>query len=294
VGVISRAGTGRRGPSALLALAVGASLSACAAPRITLTPRFPDGEVRIYRLVADARTVIDAPGIDAPGIGSGERTVLRADVRIRLGRSAGSRTATLTFTPTGFERDGTQAEPPAEQSAEIVFDDTGRVESVTAAGDGSVPFGGSPDDIGTIFGSTIARGPARIAQRWSEPLADGTGRRRSRVAALRWVGGYRCAVVESATSRPVERVREAGGSTIRLIGTETALVESAFAFDNGFPVRVKAVASGVFDIAGAPGQGTVTIESTTTMTLLDREIAAPRPTATATATARNSRRPARS
>lgn len=272
---------------ALTLAAIVAGLASCATPRIALTPRFPDGEIRHYRLIADART-----DIDVPGAGAGDRTILRADVAIRIGREGGRPAATVTVTPVSFHRDGRSAEPPNAQSARVVFDAAGRVESIRSAEGEGAPFGGSADDLGTIFGSTIARGAVRIADRWADRIGaepGAAGVRRSRVAALRWVGGHRCAIVESAVSQPAERARETGGATLQLIGTETALVETAFAFDRGFPARVETIARGTYQVVGAPQPGTVTIASTTTLAL--REDGA-RTTDSATAT--DSRRPARS
>lgn len=252
--------------------------AACASPTPVLAPAFPDGQERLYRLTADSRT-----SFAVPGLGGDDRTVLHADVRIVVGRAAGAPSATLTFTPTLFERNGRTAEPPPPQTAEISFDPRGRIAGVSAP-DEDLPFGGSADDLGTIFGSTIARGSVRLADRWSDSVGSG-GVRRSRVAALRWVKGYRCAIVESAVTRPVERTRETGGTIVRLSGTEVANVTTAFAFDAGLPVSVHAIAAGTFTVEGAPQQGSVTIESTTTLTLV-------RPRATEQET--DSRRPARS
>lgn len=252
---------------------------ACASPRPVIEPAMPDGQQRLYRLVADARTTFAVPGL-----GEDDRTVLHADVSITIGRAEGAPSATLTFTPTRFERNGRTAEPPPAQTARIGFDERGRVTDIASPDGGELPFGGSADDLGTIFGSTIARGPVRVADRWSSDLGNG-GVRRSRVAALRWVQDYRCAIVESAVTRPVERERETAGTVLRLAGTEAANVTTAFAFDAGFPVSVEAIAAGTFTVAGAPQQGTVSIESTTTLTLV---------TPTATERATGSRRPARS
>ena len=250
-------------------------------------------------MASDVTTVIGVPGLE-----SKDRTIMRADVVIRMG-DGGAGKATVTITPTFFERAGRRADPPAAQTSRVTFDTTGtiiKLQGVTTAkakdagANEALPLAGSAEDLGAMFGSTIRRGRVRIADRWRTAIGS-VGERRSRVAALRWVGGRRCAIVESIATRPVERTREAGGTVLRLAGTETSVVTTAFDFTAGFPASIDATADGTFTVAGAPQQGTISIRSKTTMTLTGVRQETPSgqspgptpspttPTATATATA---------
>lgn len=261
-----------------------ALLAACASATMTLTPSLQAGRVRTYRMVSDVTSVI---GI--PGAGATDRTLLHATVAIRLSGP----TATVTLTPTRFERDGKRADPPAPQTATLTFDETGTITGIKGqTPQAELPLGGSADDLGALLGITIRRGRIAVADRWRTAL-DPSGERRSRVAALRYVAGRRCAIVESVATRPVERTRETNGTTLRLSGTETSIVETAFAFDEGLVASLDSTAEGTFTVAGAPQQGSVTIRSKTSLLLTDVRPDTASPTPSASPSPGRSARPPR-
>ncbi|HVL90181.1 MAG TPA: hypothetical protein VM841_08110 [Actinomycetota bacterium] len=255
----------------VLVLSVGAA--ACASPAPVLSPELPHGELRVYRMTTEAVTTSSIPGL-----GGKDVTVLAADLRIEVGRINGKRGALLAVVPISFVRNGAKGEVPPRQDAAVVFDDDGAVESVVGPKGKPAAFGGSFDDIGTIFGSTIAKGPVKVAERWASRVGSGpqATTRRSRVAALRVVKGYRVAIVESAVRRPVDRTRTVGGNQLRLVGSEVSNVTTAFAFDFGLPVEIVSAATTEMQIAGAPQRGTVTIMTTTKIGLIGRSDGTPR------------------
>lgn len=269
-------------PAAVLAVV----LAACASPPMTLTPSLAAGQVRTYRMTSDVTSVIGVPGA-----GATDRTVLQATLTIRLTGTS----ATVTLTPTRFERDGKRADPPAPQTATLTFGEDGTITGVKGeTPQAELPLGGSPDDLGALLGITIRRGRIAVADRWRTAL-DPSGERRSRVAALRYVTGRRCAIVESVATRPAERTRETNGTTLRLAGTETSIVQTAFALDDGLVASLDSTAEGTFTVAGAPQQGSVTIRSKTTMLLTDvrPDAASPSPSASPSGSPGRSPRPPR-
>ncbi|MGH2829548.1 MAG: hypothetical protein ACRDJM_03590, partial [Actinomycetota bacterium] len=108
--------------TATLALAV-AALGACSSPRIDIRPRLKAGEVRTYLLTTIGRTTIDVPGL-----GSVERTLVRASVTLEvLKTTATGSTVRVTLVPTRFEREGRSTEAPPEERAELTLDADGDV-----------------------------------------------------------------------------------------------------------------------------------------------------------------------
>lgn len=250
-----------RRTAALGALAV---LAACATPAISLSPRYAAGEVRIYAMSAEVRTRFDLPGLRDT-----ETTRLEATLRVEVTKADARESAvTVVLTPTGFERDGRRAEAPPEELTQVTVGADGRVRSASETAGVA-----SGEDLATLLGATLRRGRVRLADRWRDDVAGAGGRegsRRSRLAALRFVSGYRCAIVETATDRPVERVRDAGGAQLRLTGTESSAATIAFAFDDGFPVEIVSDAQAVLEAAGLRGTGSVVVDARTEIRLRSR------------------------
>jgi len=239
--------------------------TACATPPVTLQHRFEPGASRVYRVEVETDTVIDAGGIDRT-----ERETLQAESRLDvLETGAAGATVRLTITPERRTLDGEVVAAPAAQSAEVVIAPDGTVREVRRIG-GLTPevAGTDPDELIALLGPPLPQGRVRVAQRWRTPLPDG-GEQRGRVRSLRVVDGYDCAIVVLGTARRLERVRRAGGATVRLAGTETAATEIAFAFRDGFPVEVTTDAEARMQVlAGAVTGGDVVITTHTEIRLV--------------------------
>jgi hypothetical protein len=106
------------------------------------------------------------------------------------------------------------------------------------------------------------------------PTPSGTpGTQDARLAALRVVSGYRCAIVAVSARRPVVRERTIGGSPLRLEGLEFSATEIAFAFREGFPASVASDSEARLHIAGGSAQGgSVVIATKTSLTVLRRSL----------------------
>jgi hypothetical protein len=280
----SRAGEGRRLAAvrrlgALLAAATLALGSGgCAAPEIRLRARFVPGEVRDYRLVSDARVEIAAAGTATT-----QRTRLEATTRIAVERvEGGVATVLLTISPRRLVRDGRAAEPPAEQRLRLRVAPDGRVVGVETAEAVPVALGAADaEDLVALIGPPLPPGRVRLASRWRRVPVGEDGRpaglQEARLAALRVEQGRDCAIVALSTRRPVVREREISGTMLRLQGTEYAAGEMAFAFREGFPVRLGSDAEARLAIASGLGQGgSVVIRTTTALELASRRAPARR------------------
>ncbi|MFY9589000.1 MAG: hypothetical protein WAT66_16280 [Actinomycetota bacterium] len=251
----------------LLCLAV--VLSSCATPDFRLTPRFAAGEVREYRLVADAVVRINAAATSQV-----ERSRLIATTRLDVESiTAGVTTILLTITPRSLTRDGKAADLPAEQQVRMKVGADGRVTEVSPVG-GQAPTLEASDveDLVPLIGPPLPPGRVHLADRWTR-RSTGTqsGTQAARLASLRHIDDYDCAIVATSTRRPVTRERELGGSTLRLEGVEFASGEIAFAFRQGFPVSVRSDAEARLAVSGAGASGGgVVITTKTALTLTRR------------------------
>jgi hypothetical protein len=272
----------RRAGIAIVTLVI--ALAGCAAPRFDLRARFATGEVREYRLVADA-TVRFSFGRAA----TSERSHLVATARIDVAATTGTGTTLLlTITPTTLTRDGKRATTPPPQQIRIGVDTDGRVTQVTGATDQTSLATADIEDLVPLIGPPLPSRRVHLGDRWSRaaalpgfspspapaPSPTATpGTQAARLAALRIVEGYRCAIVAISTRRPVVRERTIGGSPLRLEGLEFASSEIAFAFREGFPASVASDSEAHLGIAGgaAPG-GSVIIATKTSLMLLRRSL----------------------
>jgi hypothetical protein len=251
-------------------LCVGLLFAACAAPEIRLQPRFATGEVRDYRLVADAVVRIDAATTSQV-----ERSQLIANTRLAVESvTAGVATILLTITPRSLTRDGKRSDVPAAQQVRMTVAADGRVTDVTPLGQQTTLETADIEDLVPLIGPPVPRGRVHLADRWSRRSSvSERGTQNARLAALRTVDGYDCAIVATSTRRPVSRERNLGGSTLRLDGVEYASGEISFAFAQGFPVSVKSDAEARLAVSGAGGQGGgVVISTVTTLTLTRRTL----------------------
>lgn len=258
-----------RRAAVLLFLAL--ALAGCAAPEFRLQARFSPGEVRAYRLVADARVRVSAAGASQD-----ERSRLIADTRLEVENiTDGVATVVLTITPRSLTRDGKRADVPASQQVRITVSPDGSVGEVA-------PPVGSPqaleaadvEDLVPLIGPPLPRGRVHLADRWSRrPAGSSSGIQDARLASLRVVAGFDCAVVATSTRRPVSRERDIGGSPLTLRGVEYASGEIAFAFRQGLPITVRSQAEARLAVSGAGGQGGgVVISTLTSLTLVRRTI----------------------
>ena len=273
----------RRAAIASLTL-LGLTLTSCAAPVFNLRARFLPGEVREYRLVADATVRISAGRAS-----TSERSRLLATTTIAVvGITGEGTTITLTLTPTALTRDGKAAQTPVAQQIRMTVAPDGRVTEVTGGGDQNAPLEASDiEDLVPLVGPPVPPGRVHLADRWSRSVAGPTpapsatpssgetpaptGTEDARLAALRIVDGYDCAVIATSTRRPVVRERTVGGQPLRLEGVEFAAGEIVFAFREGFPVSVGSDSEARLGISGGSAQGgAVVIETKTTLTLVRR------------------------
>ena len=243
--------------------------AACATPEIRLRPRFSAGEVRDYRLVADAVVRIDAASTSQE-----ERSRLIAGTRLAVESVSGGVTQILlTITPRSLVRDGRRSDLPAAQQVRLTVSPEGRVTDVSVLGGQAVLEAADVEDLVPLIGPPVPRGRVHLADRWSRRSSvSERGTQNARLAALRIIGGYDCAIVATSTRRPVSRQRDLGGSTLRLDGVEYASGEIAFAFGQGFPVRVTSDAEARLAVSGAGAQGGGVVISTVTSLTLTRRV----------------------
>jgi len=254
---------------AVILLCLGFVAASCAAPEFRLDPRFSAGEVRDYRLVADAVVRINAARSTQV-----ERSHLVATTRLAV-RSIDDGVATiiLTITPRSLTRDGKGADLPAEQQVRMKVSAEGRVTEVTPLGGGEQTLEASDiEDLVPLIGPPLPRGRVHLADRWSRRASTSeSGTQDARLASLRRVADYDCAIVATSTRRPVSRERNLGGSTLRLEGVEFASGEIAFAFRQGFPVRVLSDSEARLAVSGGGSEGGgVVITTKTSLTLTRR------------------------
>jgi hypothetical protein len=271
----------------IASLLLGVVVSACAAPRFDLRPRFLPGEVRVYELVADATVRISA---GQASTSQHSRLIATTSVAVESFADAIT-TLTLTVTARSLRQNGKESQTPAPQRIRIKVAADGRVLEVT--GTGATPTtieAADVEDLVPLIGPPLPPGRVHLADRWTRrtgaplpastaspavpspaPTAAALGTQAARLAALRVVMDYRCAIVAVSTRRPVVRERVIAGTPLRLEGTEFAASEIAFAFREGLPVRVASDSEARLSISGGAAQGgSVTIETTTTITLQRR------------------------
>lgn len=276
----------------IVSLLLGILVSSCAAPKFDLRPRFLSGEVRVYRLTADA-TVSIAAGRAA----TSERSLLVATTTLRVeATSASGTTLTLTVSPRSLTRDGKASSLPAPQQIQIDVGPDGLVRQVTTVGSQPAPVASTDvEDLVPLIGPPAPPGRAHLGDRWTPsrpqptpsqsgspaasasatptPSSTSTPVDEVRFAALRVIEDYDCAVIAVSARRPVVRDRVIAGRALRLTGIEFAASEIAFAFREGLPVSVRSDSEARLAISGfAAGSGTVTV-ATKTSILLQRRTA---------------------
>jgi len=269
-------------------LVLAAALSSCAAPEFRLDARFHPGEVRSYRLVADAEVLISAGNAK-----TSEHSHLVAVARIDVvSVSAQGSTINLTITAQTLTRDGKKTTAPPPQQVGLSVSPDGRVTQVSSAGQDLSLDAADIEDLVPLIGPPVPDHRVHLGDRWRvtpsqptpTPSASSTptptpspsatpANEESRLAALRNVDGYDCAIVSVATRRPVVRNRLIGGQPLELDGVEFASTEIAFAFRLGFPVTVRSNSEARLQVAGGGAQGgAVDISTTTALTLLKRSV----------------------
>jgi hypothetical protein len=284
--------------AAIVTFLLGLIASGCSAPNFDLSPRFLSGEVRVYRLVADATVRISAGQAS-----TSEKSHLVATTTVEVEDiSAGVTTLTLTVTARSLVRDGKAAQVPAPQEIRMTVAADGRVTQVTTAG--STPTSLEAADVEDLVpligpppppehGGLGRASRVHLGERWTRrtgsptPISTPTaapaspspsptattasGTQESRLAALRVVSDYDCAVVAVSTRRPVVRERVIAGTPLRLEGLEFAASEITFAFREGLPITVASDSEARLAISGGAAQGgAVVIATTTTLTLQRR------------------------
>lgn len=277
--------------AAIVSLTLGLVASACSAPSFKLAPRFRSGELRVYRLVADATVRISAGQAS-----TSERSHLVATTTVQVESiTAGVTTLMLTVTARSLVRDGKAAQVPAPQQIRATVGADGRLIQVTGVGASPTPIESADvADLVPLIGPPPPPGPVHLGDRWTRdtdtptstptatpspaspsptPTATATGTADVRLAALRIVDDYECAVVAVSSRRPVVRDRVIAGTPLRLEGIEFAASEIAFAFRAGVPVTVSSDSEARLAISGGAAQGGSVVISTTTTLTLERRTA---------------------
>jgi hypothetical protein len=273
----------------IVSILLGLIVSACSAPKFDLSPRFLSGEVRVYRLVADATVRISAGRAS-----TSEKSHLVATTTIKVDDISGDvTTLTLTVAARSLVRDGKAAQVPAPQEIRMTVSADGRVTQVTGVGASPTLIEAADvEDLVPLIGPPPPPGPVHLGDRWTRatgtvapsptaspaspspsPTATATasGTQDSRLAALRVVSDYHCAIIAVSTRRPVVRERVIAGTPLRLEGVEFAASEIAFAFREGLPITVASDSEARLGISGGAAQGgSVVISTTTTLTLQRR------------------------
>ena len=239
----------------------------------------------MYTLVADA-TVRIAAGQAS----TSEKSHLVATTTIRVEDiAAGVTTLTLTVAARSLVRDGKAAQVPAPQEIRMTVSADGRVTQVTGVGSSPASIEAADvEDLVPLIGPPLPPAPVHLGDRWTRatgtlapspsiaspspsPTATAAGTQGSRLAALRVVRNYRCAIVAVSTRRPVVRERVIAQTPLRLEGIEFAASEIAFAFREGLPITVASDSEARLGISGGAAQGgSVVISTTTTLTLQRR------------------------
>lgn len=263
----------RRSLLRVVACAVAACVlaGACATPALRLAPAYRAGDARTYTLVARATTTIDVAGL-----GRHEQTELRAQSTLVTGATTDAGTSIrLTLTPTRFTRDGRALQVPLQQTAYLIVGPDGAARAVTNLG-GTSPVG--IEELIPLLGIPLPAERLHIGQPWTRrtstdqtvgsPLPAGV--LRGRISGLRDVDGYACAIVSVAGTRPVQRTRDIAGQPVTLAGVEFSTTTIAYAFGEGFPIRLDSTAETTFAVSTpSSAGGSVTITATTSLRLVN-------------------------
>lgn len=261
------------------------AISGCAAPEFRLVSRFSAGEERVYRVVAVAEV-----SIAAAELRSTETTRLEATTSIRVEQTdATGSTLLLTITPERFTRDGEPVDLPTEQRVRIQVHPEGQIGTVTPLEGTGQLDAAQIEDLVPLIGPPLPGRRVHLSDRWSRPIrapvstptasptpsptptaTTTAGTQNARLAALRVIDGYDCAVVALSTRRAVVREREIGGTVLRLEGVEYAAGEIAFAFREGLSVSVRSEGEARLAISQTTGGGGVVIRSNSVLTLIRR------------------------
>jgi hypothetical protein len=260
----------RRLATVSLVLVLGLALAACATPPIRLSQAWRLGDERTYLLTADATTTVDVTG--TPTI---QHTTLRArSVLTVVGVEAGETRVRLRLEPEAFAIDGVPQDRPS-QEVELVVGPAGDVVRVESVGGLPADLVGDVEDLAPLLGAPLPTELLHLGDRWERPVTppEGTGlavgRQVGRVGALRVVGGRDCAIIRLTMRRPIARNRTVGGQQLALVGNEFSASEIAFAFRDGFPMRIDTEAEGRFRaISQGFVAGSVEIVQTSALRLL--------------------------
>ncbi len=253
---------------AIVSLAVAA---ACAAPEFRLASRFTQGEERVYQVVAVAEV-----SIAAADLRSTETTRLEATTRIHVDETGATGSVlTFTITPDRFTRDGQPVALPSEQRVRIRVSPDGRIGTVTPLEGTAELDAAEIEDLLPLIGPPLPGHRVHLADRWTRPIpaASGSpaGPQDARLAGLRVIDDYDCAIVALSTRRAVVREREVAGNLLRLEGVEYAAGEIAFAFREGLPVSVRSDGEARLAISQTTAAGGgVVIRSNSVLTLVRR------------------------
>lgn len=244
-------------------------LAACATPPIRLSPVWRVGDAREYTLSVDATTTIEDP----QGAPITDTTVLRARATLEVVAVEGEEaTVQMTLNAERYAVNGV-ARALDPQEVELIVGADGEVLRVASVGGLPAELVQDVGDLAPLLGAPLPTDRLRLGERWrrqtpTSTLAGPGGEQTGRVSALRIEHGYDCAIVALGTRRPVVRERSLGDQSLALVGTEFSTSEVAFAFREGFFVRISTTSEGRFTVQGfGSSAGRVLIETTSVLEL---------------------------
>lgn len=237
-------------------------LSVACAPRraITIEPRLDQGTVLRYAFDADVRTTLSrtsASTIRSTLTGRVELIVLEVTDQGSLLR--------ITVTPDTSTRDGIATEPGPSQTREVLLQPSGVViENPDEQNLGDAAL--QPDLLATVLHPDVPSPLAHPGERWRDDGSSG------RLIGLDRAEGRDLAELLLLTEHEVSRQRSLDGRPIELEGTEETSTTLLWDLDAGIPTRAELRSVASLQVrAGALLGGTVRIDASTTVSLLDQD-----------------------
>lgn len=238
-----------------------AILTSCA-PRqeLAIEPNLSAGTSLRYGFDASVLTTLSQGALDTV------RSTLEGTVEIEvLAEDAQSTRLRIRFTPTASSRDGEPTEPGPSQSREVTLRPDGSVVAGTA---GQGQLGNAdlqPELLATVLHPAVPSPLSEPGARWRGVGTSG------QLVALDRSEGRDLAELLLRREESVQRQRTLDGRPVDLVGIERTSTTLMWDLDAGFPTRAELRSTATLEVrAGALIGGTITIDATTTVTLLDQ------------------------
>ena len=171
----------------------------------------------------------------------------------------------IRFTPTASTRDGEPTEPGPAQSRDVTLrpDGTVRADGIQQGQLGNADL--QPELLATVLHPDVPSPLAEPGIRWETDSSSG------QLVALDRSDGRDLAELLLRREVAVQRQRTLDGRPVDLDGIERSSTMLTWDLDDGIPTRAELHSSATLDVrAGALLGGTITIEATTSVRLLDQ------------------------